>query len=104
MLMINSLQTVRTALETSGEPSVLPFATKIPKVAATLSVASAKISGLVVEPSTAPKVVDIFDAPIGNGPPPAVIGSRADHPVPRLNVVNDDIFGIPLKGFAHMII
>lgn len=87
MLIINSLKTVHTALETSGEPSVLPYATNIPKIAATLSIASAKISGLVVQPSLAPKVVDIFDAPIGNGPPPAVIGSRPDHPVPRLNVV-----------------
>lgn len=98
MLIINSLQTVQTALETSGEPSVLPYATKKPTIAATISVASAKISGLVVQPSTAPKVVNIFDAPIGIGPPPAVIGSRADHPAPRLNVVTKSS-RIPARAF-----
>lgn len=87
MLIISLLQTVQTALETSGEPSVLPYATNSPTIAATISVAPAMINALVVQPSTAPKAVNIFDAPIAVGPPPAVIGSRAEHPVPRLNVI-----------------
>ena len=89
VLTVNSFQSINTALETSGEPTVAPFATsKIPKVTSTISVASIKGIDLVVQPTTAPKVLDIFDAPIGIGAPPAVIGSRADHPVPRINIVS----------------
>lgn len=89
MLTDSSLQSVKTALETSGEPTVAPFATsQIPKVTATLSVAPIKGIDLVVQQTTAPKVVNIFDSPIGTGALPAGIGSRSDHPVPRLNIVH----------------
>ena len=42
---------------------------------------------LVVQATTAPKVVDVFDTPVGVGKPAAVIGSRVDHPVPRTGIV-----------------
>jgi hypothetical protein len=61
---------------------------EIPKVTATISVVSSEAIDLVVQPTAAPKVANIFDAPIDVRPPPAVIGSRVDHPVPRTNIVS----------------
>lgn len=76
---------------------MLPYATsEITKPTSTIDVATHPAIKLVVQPTTAPKVIDIFDAPIGTGQQAAVIGSRPDHPVPRKGIVCRIQFSIPV--------
>lgn len=78
----------KTALETKGEKSVIPYATAIPSVTSTVKLSGFEKINLVVEPTPAVVASDIFDAPISTAKPAPVIGSRSDHPVPRKGIVS----------------
>ncbi|GAB7363812.1 hypothetical protein MBLNU230_g4378t2 [Neophaeotheca triangularis] len=81
---------IQTSLQTSGNPSELPFPTSMIESATSLSLVD--LSTLEsIQPSTTAVTAefigasDIFE-PLATGAPPSQIASRADHPAPRLGI------------------
>lgn len=100
-------QIINTALETEGRPSVQPFPTPSVSSIANLTILPTfNVSHASVKPIASSKsnftihswnrraankaMVDQTNVfrPMATGAPPSQIPSRADHPVPRLNIVS----------------
>lgn len=79
----------KSALETKGETSVIPYATSIPSATSTMKLSGFQQINLVVAPTPTVIANDIFDAPISTAKPAPVIGSQPDHPVPRKGIVSN---------------
>lgn len=82
----DTVGTVVTSLETEGRATDGPLIDD-PIPSPTGSIATDPT--MVIKPANmriAAASSNIFDAPIGTGPPPAFISRRGDHPVPRLGV------------------
>lgn len=71
------------SLETSGNPSSLPFPTALISTSSSIQLHSTSKIPLVVQAVSNPTISAIFAKPISTGPPVNGIGSRPDHPVPR---------------------
>lgn len=77
----------KSALETEGEKSVIPYATAIPSATSTIKLVGFQKIPLVVAPTQTAVASDIFETPISVAKPTSVIGSQPDHPVPRKGIV-----------------
>lgn len=77
---------VQTSLETSGNPTQAPvLSTTIEEPSSTLStVATVTTFSSLIAPT--PMVSANIFQPVATDAPPAVIGQRSDHPVPRLGI------------------
>lgn len=80
----------KSALETEGEKSVIPYATSIPSATSTIKLSGSQKIPLVVAPTQTVVASDIFDAPVSVAKPASVIGSQPDHPVPRKGIVRSN--------------
>lgn len=89
----------KTALETKGDTSVIPYATVIPSATSIIKLSGSQKIPLVVAPTPTVIANDIFDAPISAAKPPAVIGSQSDHPVPRKGIVSSHLFVMESPSF-----
>ncbi|KAK5130160.1 hypothetical protein LTR08_002414 [Meristemomyces frigidus] len=80
---------VHTSLETSGNPTIVPFPTSISNATSTLSLVSTETLGgagpTATVQVTSIQATDIFQ-PIATDAPPSQIPQRGDHPIPRLGV------------------
>ncbi|KAK3110281.1 endo-1,3-beta glucanase [Teratosphaeriaceae sp. CCFEE 6253] len=88
----NTTGTVHTSLETSGNPSVLPFPTSAANATSTSTISlvnTSTLPGSVGPTATASmstiQASNIFVA-IATDAPPSQITSRSDHPVPTLGI------------------
>lgn len=80
----------KSALETEGEKSVIPYATAIPSATSTIKLSGSQKIPLVVAPTQTVVASDIFDAHVSLAKPASVIGSQPDHPVPRKGIVRSN--------------
>lgn len=79
----------KSALETKGESSVIPYATVIPSATSTIKLSGYDKISLVVAPTPTVVANAIFDMPISTAKPAPVLGSQSDHPVPRKGIVSN---------------
>lgn len=79
----------KSALETKGETSVIPFATVIPSATSTIKLSGSEKISLVVAPTPTVIANAIFDMPISTAKPAPVLGSQSNHPVPRKGIVSN---------------